>query len=302
MLNRSLRSWTFLAFALLFAPLAFAAETGTLKARVLDSDGLPMPGVTVTAKSPNLIGSRMTVTSANGDARIPRLAPGLYTVTAELAGFGRAISEDVRVSLEVTSNLEMTLQSTAGDTVTVQSDYPVIDTTTPMVADHIRLETVEALPVGRDYVAYMQLVSGVNMVANAQGVDTPSDPAGKGGLNYRDRGGFEGSRDNMYVLDGVNITGMSSQTSGLTFNNEVIQEQEIISSGVPAEYAGGKGIVFLDQHVEGRPGLLAAGANPALRALAGEFGDPRDGAADTVGRLFFRIIIGQTHRVCFTVG
>ena len=112
-------------------------------------------------------------------------------------------------------------------------------------------ETVESLPIARDFVGYLQLAAGVNIVPNSQGRDTPEDPAGKGGLNYRDRGlqgigGKRGSRDNLYFLDGMNITGLASQTALTTFNNEVIQEQALMTSGVPAEYGGGTAVTVMD--------------------------------------------------------
>ena len=54
--------------ALALAPAAFAQgnPTGTISGRVL-SDAGPLPGVTVSATSPNLQGSRTAVTTDNGD-------------------------------------------------------------------------------------------------------------------------------------------------------------------------------------------------------------------------------------------
>ena len=61
--------------------------TGAIRGTVDDPDGLPLPGVTVTAASPALQGTRTAVTSANGDFIIPFLPPGDYTVTFELQNF-----------------------------------------------------------------------------------------------------------------------------------------------------------------------------------------------------------------------
>jgi hypothetical protein len=135
------------------------------------------------------------------------------------------------------------------ETVTVTGEYTAVNTTKSVVTEHVQHEQVESLPIARDFVGYLQLAAGVNIVPNSQGRDTPEDPAGKGGLNYSDRGlqgvqdGKRGSRDNLYFLDGMNITGMATQTALTSFNNEVIQEQELMTSGVPAEYGGGKGVV-----------------------------------------------------------
>ena len=192
MLKRTVQGVAWFTAALLLSSLAFSAETGTVKVQVLDTEELPLPGVTVTATSPSFMGTKIEVSNAGGVARLSRLTPGVYTIEAALAGFGTKRAEKVRVSLEATTTIEMTLQAATGETVEVTSAHPQLDTTSNTIRDHINLEDVESLPVGRDYVAYMQLVAGVNMVPNAQGIDTPSDPAGKGGLNYSDRGGDTG--------------------------------------------------------------------------------------------------------------
>jgi Ca-activated chloride channel homolog len=75
----------------LLASLLLAAEanaqgnpTGTVSGRVTGQDGAALPGVTVTAASPNLQGVRSVTTSAVGDYIIPFLPPGQYTLTFEL--------------------------------------------------------------------------------------------------------------------------------------------------------------------------------------------------------------------------
>ena len=67
------------------AGAAAQTTTATISGRVLDAQGGALPGATVTAKSPNLQGSRETVTSANGDYILTGLPSGPYTITV-LAG------------------------------------------------------------------------------------------------------------------------------------------------------------------------------------------------------------------------
>src|SRR6187402_1409195 len=63
------------------------ATTGTMRGHVGDAQGLALPGVTVTATSPNLQGTRSAVTSENGDYVLTLLPSGSYTVSFELSGF-----------------------------------------------------------------------------------------------------------------------------------------------------------------------------------------------------------------------
>ena len=51
------------------------------------SDGLALPGVTITVTSESLQGERGTTTSEFGEYLIPMLPPGHYTITVTLDGF-----------------------------------------------------------------------------------------------------------------------------------------------------------------------------------------------------------------------
>ena len=57
--------------------------TGTAK----DAQGAVLPGVTVTATSPALLGNQTVTTEANGDYRFPNLPAGTYEISFELQGF-----------------------------------------------------------------------------------------------------------------------------------------------------------------------------------------------------------------------
>jgi hypothetical protein len=234
--------------------LAAQTQSGTLKVIVIDDEGNVMPGVTLTLTSPVLMGERNLITNVLGEALFVNLTPGIYQLKSNIEGFQDRISEGIEISLDRQTLLQVEMKPTVlEEAVTVTAVSPAVDTTKSVVAEHVTHQTVESLPIARDFVGYLQLASGVNMVPNSQGTDTSQDPAGKGGMNYYDRGsqgainirggGKRGSRDNMFFLDGVNITGLASQTALMTFNNEVIQEQQLMTSGVPAEYGGGKGVV-----------------------------------------------------------
>jgi hypothetical protein len=73
--------------------LAFAQQTGDITGTVTDNSGAALPGVTCTATSPSLQGTRTSVTSNSGTYRIASLPPGTYKVscgTSRLAGARRS--------------------------------------------------------------------------------------------------------------------------------------------------------------------------------------------------------------------
>ena len=68
---------------------AEAQPTGSsLRGYVKDNQGGVLPGVTVTATSPNMITSATGVSDETGYYRLINLPPGDYAVSAELQGFG----------------------------------------------------------------------------------------------------------------------------------------------------------------------------------------------------------------------
>ena len=71
----------------LTAPVAAQETRGSIEGVVKDTSGAVLPGVTVEAKSPALVGVGTAVSDTSGVYRFPSLPPGLYEVTAVLAGF-----------------------------------------------------------------------------------------------------------------------------------------------------------------------------------------------------------------------
>ena len=85
-----------LAALLLSAAAAAAAQTtGTIEGVVVDADGNPLPGVTVTVAGPGVRQER--ITQGDGAYASAGLAAGDYVVTAVLLGFETA---ETPVSLE----------------------------------------------------------------------------------------------------------------------------------------------------------------------------------------------------------
>src|SRR5262245_57056979 len=84
--------------ALLAWPAAAQEQRGSIEGVVKDTSGAVIPGATVTLAG----GSGVTVeaiSDAQGQYRFPSVAPGNYTVTANLQGFGQGKVENVRVGL-----------------------------------------------------------------------------------------------------------------------------------------------------------------------------------------------------------
>jgi hypothetical protein len=246
----TMHRWTRLAPVLLAVVLgmqslparAQVATTGNIRVAVVDEEGLPVPGAVVTAAADDAATTRVAFTDIRGLAELRALNPSArYEVTVELAGFQTTLQADILVRTGQTASVAVRLQvGSLTETVSVTAAPPVVDVTSAVVAEDITLDLTEAVPTGRSYQSYLQLVPGVL----PDDPDSPGNPASKSGLNYRDIGGDSGvSRDNFYYIDGINVTDGVSGTFGANLNTEIIQEQQVLTGGIPAEYVGAPGVL-----------------------------------------------------------
>jgi hypothetical protein len=235
------RSAISVAIGMCFMGAAWAAETGGLRIAIT-AQGKPIPGATVRISSPSSLVTKTAVTEADGTARISGLDPATdYKVEVTAPGYTNYTASDVAVVSNqiplVTYALDGGGTPGAQQVVVTGSRLVRVDTTSATVGTVLNLGVVESLPTGRSYQSYLQLVPGVKPSAGG-------NPSSKSGVNYSDIGGATGtSSDNVYILDGVDVTDPSTGTFGSNINSEIIQEQQILTGGIPAEYAGGSGLV-----------------------------------------------------------
>ncbi|MGE0309617.1 MAG: carboxypeptidase-like regulatory domain-containing protein, partial [Acidimicrobiia bacterium] len=141
-----------------------ASSTGTIQGRITDAQGAVLPGVTVTAESPSMLGQQTTVSSETGNYRFPAVPPGTYTVTYELAGFNTLRREGVQIALGFTANLNVELSlATLQETVTVTGESPIIDTSSTRVQQNFKLEQLQSIPNGRDMWSLLAVTPSVQM-------------------------------------------------------------------------------------------------------------------------------------------
>ncbi len=189
--------------------------------------------------SPASLVSKTGTTNADGSVNLVGLDPATnYTVEVLAPGFSEFSAGNVAVVSGQNLSVGYALGATALESIMVTgSALAAVDVTSATVSTTLNLDIVEALPTQRSYQSYLQLVPGVKP-------STSGNPSSKSGVNYADIGGVSGSSsDNVYYLDGVDVTDPNTGTFGTNFNSEIIQEQQVITGGIPAEYAGGSGLV-----------------------------------------------------------
>lgn len=224
MSDRILRFLLLTLGALCLASSCLAQTTGAIVGTVSDADGKNLAGVTVEVTSPNLQGSRTTVTSGEGRYRIAGLPPGLYKVTAKLEGLG-STEKSTPLSLDSTATLNLQLSLTAQAAVTVSGQAPLVDTTSTTGGTSYTSAVIDKLPLGRNYAEIIKSNPGVN---TDQG-----DTQGRA-LSLTVYGAT--SVENQFIIDGINTTNVIRGFQGKAINGEFIQEVEIKTGGYPAEY------------------------------------------------------------------
>ena len=200
--------------------LAQGRQTGTIRGVALDAQGLALPGVTVTVSSTSLQGIRTAVTGANGAYELIGLPPGEYSVVFLLGGFDD-VAQTAVVSLGGQVGVNAVL-APAGVTETVNvlgvvpTPIATIENSSNMTDDEIN-----ALPVGRS-------LFGIAAVQPELTTNTPN--GGQVTIN----GAF--AYDNVFLVDGVDINDNLFGTSNRLFIEDAIEETQVITSGISAEY------------------------------------------------------------------
>ena len=85
-----------LAFGLASASFAQGRQTGSIHGIVIDEEGNPLPGATITVSGPALMGTKSYVTGNEGKFRFVALLPGVYEVMVEMPGFKPYIRKGLR--------------------------------------------------------------------------------------------------------------------------------------------------------------------------------------------------------------
>jgi hypothetical protein len=140
------------------------AVTGTLLGNVTDSSGAAVPGATVTATEVQTNSSRTAVSNEAGIYIFSSLRNGTYTVTAELQGFRKVIRENIRVDVNTTMRVDLTLElGQLTEAVTVAADTPLLQTDRTDTGRIIESKMVSELPLtfNRNFQSLVMTVPGV---------------------------------------------------------------------------------------------------------------------------------------------
>jgi len=217
---------------------AFAQQRASVSGKVLDPEGLALPGATVTVVEQNTGFSRTVVTEGTGAFAVPNLNPGIYTVDVEMGGFGSVKRTDLELTAGTELTLEMKLQlAGVQEDITVAAEAPLVERSSNKIGGSLSGKEIDQVPSNfRNFTALTQLIPGM----------TPNPAASS----------FEGgqvvangtpSQGNLYLLDGMynnddRLGGSQGTQVRVVLDN--IEEYQVLSNQYSAEYGGGAGAII----------------------------------------------------------
>ena len=222
--------------SLLVSQLASAqALTGALIGTVRDEQGAVLPGATVRISSPSLIGASTSITTnERGQLRFPALSPGAYAIDVALAGFAPFHEEDVTIGAGAMLSRTVVLKLAGiAESLVVEGSGSRVDVRGSGIETRFGPEYFRGIPTRR--------FSMFDAIRAAPGVSATSPSSGT--VNTVSAFG-SGGNENLFLIDGTNFTCPCSGVARAEPSVDVIQEVQIQSVGVSAEYGNIQGTVF----------------------------------------------------------
>lgn len=216
---------------LLLAGINMTAQEryGELRGEATDQTGAVLPNAKVVARNQESNRQYEAQTSADGTFIIRDIDPGRYNVTVEANGFRRYQIPEVLIVVgrSLTLNAKMEVGGTE-QTVQVTDAAPLIDVSGTMVAHNVLAEEFDRLPKTRSF---------QGLVITAPSVNTGDI---EGGFQVNGASGAE----NQFNIDGVSTTSLLNGKSRQNAVFEILQEVQVKTAGIDAEYGGALGGVI----------------------------------------------------------
>jgi len=207
-----------IAMLYIIVPSLWSGTTGKIAGKVIDAQtGNGLPGANVFIEG-TYIGA---ATDLEGYFVILNIKPGIYAVKASMMGYQVQKVTAVRVSADLTTNVDFNLRTTvlkSGEEVTIVAERPLVRKDLTSTAAVVGTDEISEMPV-EEFSQILALQAGI--VKGADGTT-------------HIRGGR--SSEIAYLVNGVSVTDSYSGDIAIEVENSGIQEVQVISGTFNAEY------------------------------------------------------------------
>jgi len=216
-------SFWIIIFIIGFASLSSAyTTTGTLKGKIIDPEGLPLPDAVIYISSPSMLGIRIYITSETGNIIFPYLPPGIYRIIVEMPGFKTISIENIIIRAGKTVDLHIPMEiTTIEEEISKEIPTPTLDFYSIKTATSIVQEFLRHIPFPRTL---------EDVIASAPGVITERVP-------FQKKSFFHGSPSsfNTFNYEGFSMSDSADRHLLINLNFDTIEEVEIEAAAHPAE-------------------------------------------------------------------
>ena len=212
--------------ALLAAPAGAQVGMTEMTGTVTDGTGAVLPGVTIIATDASRGIQRTAVSGADGRYAFTQMPVGTYKFTFSLDGFDSAELENVELNVGQRPTIDVTMQvAGVAETITVQAETPVIETTRSELSHTVQDIQVEELPIlGRDWLGFAMLAPGIK-----------SD-GGSGSRDVAPTAGIGIGRQDKVLIDGSDVNNRSTSVGvDMKLSKETIAEFEVKTNQFDAQ-------------------------------------------------------------------
>ena len=242
LLNPLQASLILLAFFAVTSIFATAQkDAGGMAGLVKDPSGAVVAGAKVTIKDLDRGTEFTTTTNPEGEYVASPLKIGRYQVTAEKAGFKKAVAGPITVNVgeRPAVNIDL-LVGDIHEVVNVSTGAPLLETETSDLGQLIDSRMAQTLPLnGRNYAQLALLGAGV----------APSEPGSRVEGSYGFSSNGARSLQNNYLLDGIdNNSNLGDVLTGQAYviqpSVDAIQEFKVQTNAYSAEFGRGNGAIL----------------------------------------------------------
>jgi Carboxypeptidase regulatory-like domain/TonB dependent receptor-like, beta-barrel len=221
-------------------PASAQAVTGTLLGSVADAQGAGVPGATVTVTETGTNIARTAQTNASGNYIFSNLKDGTYRVGVEMPGFRKMAREGVRVDVNTTVRVDLTLQvGQLTEEATVVAEVPPLQTDRADTGRILESKQITEMPLGfaRNFQGLLVTVPGATRPFRPHSQFFNSQDSLSSNVNGQAR------LANNVMLDGIDDNHKSGLLTVLIPSADAIETVTVSTSNYDAEFGRAGGAV-----------------------------------------------------------
>jgi hypothetical protein len=222
------------------APVRAQASRGSILGNIADTSGAAVPGATITVTETRTNIAQNTISNESGNFTFSSVPSGLYRVEAELAGFKKAVRDNVQVDVNSTIRVDFRLEvGDLSETLTVTTDAPALQTDRADTGRIIEGEAIAAMPLGfgRNFQGMWATVPGATRPTRPHSEFFNSQDSLESKVNGQSR------LANNVQMEGIDNTHRTGLLTVLIPSAEALETVAVSTSNFDAEFGRAGGAV-----------------------------------------------------------